>query len=73
MTAMEKLEAETRQRVMHLIESKTEDVARRENLDLKKPADLVKAYSAVCTEDPDLYNLYRRVSSVPVRKLSLAD
>jgi len=73
MTAMEKVEAETRERVMQLIDSKTEDVARRDNLDLKKPVDLVTAYSKVCTEDPQLYNLYRRVSTLPVGKILLKD
>lgn len=73
MTAMEEFEAETRERVMKLIDSKTEDVARRDHLDLKKPADLVTAYSTVCTEDRGLYDLYRRVSSVPIGKISLID
>ena len=73
MTAMEKISAENCERVMKLVDSKTEDVARRDNLDLKKPADLVKAYSTVCTEDRGLYDLYRRVSSVPIGKISLID
>ena len=73
MTAIEKIEAETRERVMKLINSKTEYVARRDNLDLKNPADLVTAYSKICTEDPELYNLYRRVSSLPIGKISLTD
>jgi hypothetical protein len=73
MTAMEEFEAETRKYVMRLIDSKTEDVARRDHLDLQKPADLVMAYSKVCTEDPGLYDLYRRVSSVPVGGTLLND
>ena len=73
MTAMEKISAENYERVMKLVDSKTEDVARRDNLDLKKPADLVTAYSTVCIEDPELYDLYRRVSSVPVGEISLID
>jgi len=68
---LEKMAVENRERVMKLIDSKTEDVARRDNLDLNKPADLVTAYSKVCTEDPGLYDLYRRVSSVPIGKISL--
>jgi hypothetical protein len=67
------MEAETRERVAKLIASKTEDVARRDNLDLQKPGDLVRAYSKVCTEDPELYDLYRRVSTVPIGKISLKD
>ena len=39
-TGLEKMEAETRERVAKLIASKTEDVARRDNLDLQKPAIL---------------------------------
>jgi hypothetical protein len=73
MTALEKMAVENRERVMKLIDSKTEDVARRDNLDLNKPADLVTAYSKVCTEDPGLYDLYRRVSSVPVGSTLLND
>ena len=73
MTALEKMAVENRERVMKLIDSKTEDVARRDNLDLNKPADLVTAYSKVCTEDPGLYDLYRRVSSVPVGGTLLND
>ena len=72
-TGLEKMEAQTREHVMRLIDSKTEDIARRDHLDLKKPADLVKAYSTVCTEDPGLYDLYRRVSSVPVGSTLLND
>ena len=45
MTAIKKIEAETRERVVKLINSKTEYVARRDNLDLKNPADLATAYS----------------------------
>ena len=73
MTAIKKIEAETRERVVKLINSKTEYVARRDNLDLKNPADLVTAYSKVCTEDPDLYNLYRRVSTVPIGRISVRE
>ena len=73
MTAMEKLEAETRERVAKLIASKTEDVARRDNLDLHKSGDLVLAYSKVFKEDPGLYDLYRRVSSVPIGSTLLND
>ncbi|MGN6733477.1 MAG: hypothetical protein ACTHMB_16140 [Candidatus Binatia bacterium] len=39
-TGLEKIEAETGERVAKLIASKTEDVARCNNLDLQKPADL---------------------------------
>ena len=60
MTTMEEFEAETREYVMRLIDSKAEDVARRDNLDLKKPADLVTAYSTVCT-DPELHNYLQPV------------
>jgi len=55
MTALEKMAIENRQHVMKLIDYRTEDVAWRDNLDLKKPADLVTAYSTVCT-DPELHN-----------------
>ena len=73
MTAMEKISAENCERVMKLIDSKTKDVARRDNLDIQNPGDLVTAYSKVCTEDPQLYNLYRRVSTLPVGKILLKD
>jgi len=66
MTAVEKIEAETRERVAKLIASKTEDVARRDNLDLQKPGHLVAAYSKVFKEDPGLYDLHRRVNSMAV-------
>jgi hypothetical protein len=73
MTAMEKISAENCERVMKLIDSKTKDVARRDNLDIQNPGDLVTAYSRVLNEDPGLYDLYRRVSSVSIGKISLKD
>ena len=73
MTAMEKFAAETRERLIKHIDYRTEEVARRDNLDLKKPGDLVAAYSKVFKEDPGLYDLYRRVISVPIGKISLID
>jgi hypothetical protein len=50
---------------------KTEEIARRDNLDLRKPTDVVTAYARVCNEDPGFYDFYRRVFSVPVREVSL--
>jgi hypothetical protein len=72
-TSMEKLERENREYVMKRVEHKTEEVAHRDKLDLDNPADRVKAYSRACAEDRDLYNLYRRVMSVPVRDVSPED
>ena len=73
MTDLNKIAAENRERVMKLVDYRTEEVAHRDKLDLHNPADRVTAYSKVCTEDHDLYNLYRRVISVPLREVSLAD
>jgi hypothetical protein len=73
MTALERINRENRERVLKIVESKTEQVAYREKLDLRNPADRVTAYTKVFNEDHDLYNLYRRVFSVPVRAVSLVD
>jgi len=73
MTTIQKFEAETRERLIKHIDYRTEEVARRDNLDLQKSGDLVLAYSKVFKEDPGLYDLYRRVRSVSVGKISLID
>lgn len=71
MTALDKIAAENRERVMKLVDYKAQEVAHRDNLDLKNPSDLVTAYSRAGNEDRALYDLYRRVSSVPIGKISL--
>jgi hypothetical protein len=71
MTALDRLAGENREHVLRLLEYKTEEVAHRDKLDLRIPADLVRANSTVCNEDGEFYNLYRRVISVPVREISI--
>jgi hypothetical protein len=73
MTAMDKLAAENRERVMKLVDYKTEAVASRDKLDLQNPAERVTAYTRACNEDQELYKLYRRVISVPVGRVSLTE
>ena len=73
MTGLDKMARENRERVMKLIDNRTEAVAHRDKLDIQNPADRVTAYSRVFAEDRDLYNLYRRVVSVPVGKVSLTE
>ena len=73
MTSMDKLAEENREHVMKLVNYRTEEVAHRDKLDIQKSAERVTAYSRVFGEDRDLYNLYRRVFSVPVGKVSLAE
>ena len=73
MTSMDILAEENRKHVMKIVDRRTEEVAYRDSLDLKKSADLVTAYSRVFAEDGGLYNLYRRVFSVPVREVSLME
>ena len=73
MTALDKMARENRERVMKLIDNRTEAVAHRDKLDIQKSAERVTAYSRVFAEDRDLYNLYRRVFSVPVGKVSLTE
>ena len=73
MTALDKMARENRERVMKLIDNRTEAVAHRDKLDIQKSAERVTAYSRVFAEDRDLYNLYRRVFSVPVGRISLTD
>ena len=73
MNALDRFAQETREHVLQRINYRAEEIARRDNLDLKRPSDLVSAYSRVCNEDPDSYDLYRRVFSVPVREVSLME
>jgi hypothetical protein len=73
MTGLDKMARENRERVMKLIDYRTEAVAHRDKLDIQKSAERVTAYSRVFAEDRDLYNLYRRVISVPVGKVSLTE
>jgi hypothetical protein len=73
MTGANKIATETRERVFKLVEYRTEEVAYHDKLNLQKSADRVTAYSKVFAEDRDLYNLYRRVISVPVGMVSLMD
>ncbi len=40
--------------VLQRINYRAEEIARRDNLDLKQPSDLVSAYSRVCNEDPGI-------------------
>ena len=73
MTTLDKIAAENRERVMKLIDCRTEEVAHRDKLDIQKSAERVAAYSKVFAEDRDLYYLYQRVFSVPVGKVSLTE
>ena len=66
MADMNKIAEENREHVMKLVDYRTLEAAHRDKLDLKKSADLVTAYSRVFAEDPGLYDLYRRVTSVSV-------
>jgi hypothetical protein len=71
MTLMEKIAAENRERVSKLMEDMIEAVAHRSKLNLSIPSEWMTACSRACAEDRELYNLYRRVMSVPVREVSL--
>ncbi len=74
MKALDRFAEETRKRVIAAINCRTEEIARRDNLDLKQPSRSCEVHTQeFCTEDRGLYNLYRRVFSVPVREVSLIE
>jgi len=63
MTTLDKIAAENRERVMKLIDYRTEAVAHRDKLDIQKSAERVTAYSGVFAEDRDLYIISTNASS----------
>ena len=73
MNAVDRFAQETRESVLQHINYRAEEIARRDNLDLKNPTDLVTAQCRVLNEDPQLCDLYRRAFSVPVREASLME
>jgi hypothetical protein len=73
MTAIKKIEAETRERVNGEMNYRIQLIAHRDNLDLKKPADRVKAQEKVISEYPDLYKRYTAANTIRIGKVSLTD